>query len=125
MRLSDQGLLIILVVGILAGWLAGKVFKGNGFGLVGDAAIGIVGALVGDWLLHCFGIHLVAGFLGPRRQRRHRLDRLAAGVAAGGGERMGWSIGRGRPTRRVTCRHELGPGGVTGIGQRCTGMRPG
>jgi uncharacterized membrane protein YeaQ/YmgE (transglycosylase-associated protein family) len=64
MRLSDQGVMIILVVGILAGWLAGKVFKGNGFGLVGDAAIGIVGALIGDWLLHRFGIHFGAGFLG-------------------------------------------------------------
>jgi uncharacterized membrane protein YeaQ/YmgE (transglycosylase-associated protein family) len=52
MRLSDQGLIVILVVGLIAGWLAGKVVRGNGFGLVGDAAIGIVGALVGDWLLH-------------------------------------------------------------------------
>jgi uncharacterized membrane protein YeaQ/YmgE (transglycosylase-associated protein family) len=46
MHLSDEGLLVILVVGIIAGWLAGKVVRGNGFGLVGDAAIGIVGALV-------------------------------------------------------------------------------
>ena len=52
MHLSDQGLIVILVVGIVAGWLAGKVVSGSGFGLVGDAAIGIVGALIGDWLLH-------------------------------------------------------------------------
>ena len=56
MHLSDQGLIVILVVGLVAGWLAGKVVRGNGFGLVGDAAIGIVGALIGDWLLHRLGI---------------------------------------------------------------------
>jgi uncharacterized membrane protein YeaQ/YmgE (transglycosylase-associated protein family) len=64
MHLSDQGLLVILVVGIIAGWLAGKVVRGSGFGLVGDAAIGIVGALIGDWLLHRLGIHLGSGIIG-------------------------------------------------------------
>ncbi|HKN29351.1 MAG TPA: GlsB/YeaQ/YmgE family stress response membrane protein [Roseiarcus sp.] len=64
MHLSDQGLIVILVVGVVAGWLAGKVVKGNGFGLVGGAAIGIVGALLGDWLLHRLGIHLSAGIIG-------------------------------------------------------------
>ena len=57
MHLSDEGLIVILVVGFIAGWLAGKVVRGNGFGLVGDAAIGIVGALIGDWLLHRLGVH--------------------------------------------------------------------
>ena len=46
------------------GWLAGKVVRGNGFDLVGDAAIGIVGALIGDWLLHRLGIHFVSGIIG-------------------------------------------------------------
>lgn len=64
MHLSDQGLLVILVVGIIAGWLAGKIVRGNGFGLVGDAAIGIVGALIGDWLLHRVGVHFGSGILG-------------------------------------------------------------
>jgi uncharacterized membrane protein YeaQ/YmgE (transglycosylase-associated protein family) len=64
MHLSDQGLLIILVVGIIAGWLAGKIIQGNGFGLVGDAAIGIVGALIGDWLLHRLGVHFGSGVIG-------------------------------------------------------------
>jgi uncharacterized membrane protein YeaQ/YmgE (transglycosylase-associated protein family) len=65
MRLSDQGLIVILAVGVIAGWLASKVVKGNGFGLVGDAAIGIVGALIGDWLLHRLGVHLGSGIIGP------------------------------------------------------------
>ena len=64
MHLSDQGLLVILVVGIVAGWLAGKIVRGDGFGLVGDAAIGIVGALVGDWLLHRLGVHFGTGIIG-------------------------------------------------------------
>jgi uncharacterized membrane protein YeaQ/YmgE (transglycosylase-associated protein family) len=64
MRLSDQALIVILAVGLIVGWLAGKVARGNGFGLVGDAAIGIVGALVGDWLLHRVGVHFTSGLIG-------------------------------------------------------------
>ena len=64
MHLSDQGFIVILVVGVIAGWLAGKIVRGSGFGLVGDAAIGIVGALIGDWLLHRLGIHFGSGIIG-------------------------------------------------------------
>ena len=64
MHQSGQGLIVILVVGLIAGWLAGKVVRGNGFGLVGDAAIGIVGALIGDWLLHRLGVHFGFGIIG-------------------------------------------------------------
>ena len=65
MHLSDQGFIVILVVGLIAGWLAGKVVRGNGFGLVGDAAIGIVCTFsIGDWLLHRLGIHFVSGIIG-------------------------------------------------------------
>jgi uncharacterized membrane protein YeaQ/YmgE (transglycosylase-associated protein family) len=64
MHLSNEGLLVILVVGVIAGWLAGKIVKGHGLGLVGDAAVGIVGALIGDWLLHRFGLHFGAGIIG-------------------------------------------------------------
>ena len=63
MHLSGEGLIIILVVGVIAGWLAGKVLQGNGFGLVGDVAIGIVGALTGDWLLHRLGVHFGSGII--------------------------------------------------------------
>ena len=64
MHLSDQGLIVIWVVGIAAGWLEGKIVRGSGFGLVGDAAIGIVGALIGDWLLHRLGVHFGSGIIG-------------------------------------------------------------
>jgi uncharacterized membrane protein YeaQ/YmgE (transglycosylase-associated protein family) len=45
-----MGILSWIVVGLIAGWLAGTVMKGSGFGLLGDIIIGIVGALVGGWL---------------------------------------------------------------------------
>jgi len=63
MHISDQGILVILLVGLVAGWLAGKIVEGGGFGLVGDIAIGIVGALMGSWLLPRLGIHLATGIL--------------------------------------------------------------
>ena len=61
MHLSNQSLLVIILVGIIAGWLAGRVMEGGGFGLIGDLLVGLVGAFVGDWLLPRLGIHLGAG----------------------------------------------------------------
>jgi uncharacterized membrane protein YeaQ/YmgE (transglycosylase-associated protein family) len=63
MRLSNEGLLVILVVGIVAGWLAGQIVRGGGFGLIGDLIVGIIGALVGDWLLPRLGIQLGIGMV--------------------------------------------------------------
>jgi uncharacterized membrane protein YeaQ/YmgE (transglycosylase-associated protein family) len=51
MDVGTQSLLVILVVGIIAGWLAGLVVRGAGFGIIGDLVIGIVGAFIGRWLL--------------------------------------------------------------------------
>ena len=61
MHLSNESLLVILFVGIVAGWLAGKVVRGTGFGIVGDLLVGIAGAFVGNWLLPRLGIHLGTG----------------------------------------------------------------
>ena len=61
MHISDQGILVILLVGLVAGWLAGRIVDGGGFGLIGDIAIGIVGALIGSWLLPRLGIHIASG----------------------------------------------------------------
>jgi uncharacterized membrane protein YeaQ/YmgE (transglycosylase-associated protein family) len=63
MHMSGESLLIILVVGLIAGWLAGQIVQGTGFGLVGDLIIGIIGAFIGDWLLPQLGIHLGAGIV--------------------------------------------------------------
>jgi uncharacterized membrane protein YeaQ/YmgE (transglycosylase-associated protein family) len=46
--MSGQSLLVILLVGLIAGWLAGKIVRGTGFGLVADLCIGIIGAFIGD-----------------------------------------------------------------------------
>lgn len=49
-----MGILTWIVVGAIAGWLAGQVTKGSGFGLVGDIILGVVGALVGGWVAGVF-----------------------------------------------------------------------
>lgn len=63
MHLSNQGLLVILIVGIVAGYLAGRVMEGGEFGLVGDLLVGLIGAFIGDWLLPRLGIHLGVGIV--------------------------------------------------------------
>ena len=63
MYLSNQSLLVIVIVGIIAGWLAGRVMEGGGFGLVGDLIVGLIGAFIGDWLLPRLGIHLGTGIV--------------------------------------------------------------
>ena len=63
MHISGESLLVILLVGLVAGWLAGKIVEGSGFGLIGDIAIGIVGALIGSWLMPRLGIHLASGIM--------------------------------------------------------------
>jgi uncharacterized membrane protein YeaQ/YmgE (transglycosylase-associated protein family) len=59
-------IIIALVVGAIAGWLAGLLVQGTGFGLVGDIVIGILGALIAAWLFPALGIALTlgGGFLG-------------------------------------------------------------
>jgi uncharacterized membrane protein YeaQ/YmgE (transglycosylase-associated protein family) len=63
MQLSGESILIILLVGLIAGWLAGLVVQGTGFGLIGDMAIGIVGALIASWLFPKLGLRLGTGLL--------------------------------------------------------------
>lgn len=58
-----EALIIWLVIGAIAGWLAGQIMKGGGFGLIGDIIVGIVGAAVGGWLLPRFGILIGGGML--------------------------------------------------------------
>ena len=56
-------LLIILAIGAIAGWLAGVIMKGGGFGLIADIIIGIVGAFVGGWLFGQLGISIGTGIV--------------------------------------------------------------
>ena len=52
-----------IVVGLIAGWAAGKIMKGGGYGPVMDIVLGIIGAIVGGWLLGALGIH-AGGLIG-------------------------------------------------------------
>ena len=63
MYLSGESLIVILFVGLVAGWLAGKIVRGTGFGIVGDILVGIGGALVASWLFPRLGIHLGFGLV--------------------------------------------------------------
>ena len=63
MYMSGKSLLIILFVGLTAGWVAGQILQGVGFGIISDLLIGIVGAFIGSWLLPQFGIHLGLGIV--------------------------------------------------------------
>jgi len=58
-----ETILIWLVVGAVAGFLAGVIVKGGGFGLLGDIVVGILGAFAGGWLLPKLGIHLGVGIV--------------------------------------------------------------
>jgi uncharacterized membrane protein YeaQ/YmgE (transglycosylase-associated protein family) len=58
-----QSLIILLVVGAIAGWLAGLIIRGFGFGLIGNIIVGIVGAVIAGWLLPRFGIALGSGYI--------------------------------------------------------------
>ena len=49
-------LVIFLAIGAVAGWLAGALVKGGGFGLIGDIIVGIIGAVLGGWLFGVLGI---------------------------------------------------------------------
>jgi len=50
------GIIVWLIVGTVAGWLAGLVVKGGGYGLIGDIIVGIIGALIAGWLLPRLGL---------------------------------------------------------------------
>ena len=63
MHLSNESLLVILFVGIVAGWLAGQIMQGTGFGLIGDLLVGLVGAFIGDWLVPRLHIQLGSGII--------------------------------------------------------------
>ena len=58
-----MGILAWIVVGLIAGWLAGMVMRGGGYGLIGDIVIGIVGALLGGWIATTF-LHVAGGMTG-------------------------------------------------------------
>jgi uncharacterized membrane protein YeaQ/YmgE (transglycosylase-associated protein family) len=63
-NLEPGGLIAWLVVGLIAGWLAGQFMRGGGYGLVGDIVVGIIGAFIGGFVLSLLGIGGSAGLIG-------------------------------------------------------------
>ena len=61
--MSLEGLILFMLIGLIAGWLAGRIMRGGGFGLAGDLVVGIIGALLGGWLFGLLGLS-AGGFLG-------------------------------------------------------------
>ena len=59
-----DSIIIMLIVGAIAGWLAGQIVRGFGFGLLWNIVIGIVGAFIGVWLLTQLGFVPFSGFVG-------------------------------------------------------------
>ena len=62
--MDAQSLIIFLIVGAIAGWLAGQIMRGGGFGLVGDIIVGIIGAFLAGLLFPRLGLHIGSGLLG-------------------------------------------------------------
>ena len=58
-----EAILIILVIGAVAGWLAGQIVRGMGFGLIGNIVVGIVGAVIAGYLLPRLGVGLCVGMV--------------------------------------------------------------
>ena len=67
-----MGIIAALIIGAIAGWLAGLIVRGAGFGLIGNIVIGIIGALVASWLLPQLGVSLGGSAVSRYRQRHHR-----------------------------------------------------
>jgi uncharacterized membrane protein YeaQ/YmgE (transglycosylase-associated protein family) len=93
MHMSGESLLVILVVGLAAGWLAGQIVQGTGFGIVGDLVIGTIGAFIGSWLLPQLGLHLGTGIVAAILNATIGallLLLILRLVRRGGGWREGW-----------------------------------
>ncbi|MFE0018156.1 GlsB/YeaQ/YmgE family stress response membrane protein [Mesorhizobium sp. NPDC059054] len=58
-----ESLIVFLIIGAIAGWLAGLIVKGFGFGLIGNIVVGIVGAFIAGWLFPALGISLGSGII--------------------------------------------------------------
>jgi uncharacterized membrane protein YeaQ/YmgE (transglycosylase-associated protein family) len=98
MHMSGESLLIILLVGLVAGWLAGQIVQGTGFGIIGDLLIGIIGAFIGSWVLPRVGLHLGSGIISAIINATIGaliLLFIIRLVRGGGGWRRSWGVGWG------------------------------
>lgn len=59
--MTTESIIVILVLGAIAGWLGGQVFRGSGLGLIGNIVVGIAGGFIGYWVLPKLGLHINTG----------------------------------------------------------------
>ena len=59
---TTNSLVVILIVGLIAGWLAGQIMRGSGYGIIGDIIIGIIGAFIGNWLWGVLRLPTIGNF---------------------------------------------------------------
>ncbi|MBK9109112.1 MAG: GlsB/YeaQ/YmgE family stress response membrane protein [Saprospiraceae bacterium] len=59
-----EGIIISLILGAIAGWLAGQIYKGSGLGTIGNIVVGILGGIIGYWGLGLLGVSLGSGWIG-------------------------------------------------------------
>jgi uncharacterized membrane protein YeaQ/YmgE (transglycosylase-associated protein family) len=62
--MEPHGIIVWLVIGAIAGWLAGKVVRGGGYGLIGDIVVGIIGAVIAGYLFPYLHIYIASGIVG-------------------------------------------------------------
>jgi uncharacterized membrane protein YeaQ/YmgE (transglycosylase-associated protein family) len=62
--MSIDALITLLIVGAIAGWGAGQIVKGFGYGLIGNVIVGVLGAFLAGWLLPRIGVHVGGGLVG-------------------------------------------------------------
>lgn len=56
--------IVMIIIGAIAGWLAGVIVKGGGYGLIGDIIVGIIGGVIGGWLFRSLDVTMGGGILG-------------------------------------------------------------
>ena len=59
--MSSESVLMIIVIGGVAGWLAGLLLRGSGYGIIGDVVVGLIGAFIGNWLLRVIHVSVSLG----------------------------------------------------------------
>jgi uncharacterized membrane protein YeaQ/YmgE (transglycosylase-associated protein family) len=60
--INTHSIIVVLIVGLVAGWLAAKIVQGTGLGLIGDIIVGVIGAVIGNWLFTHFHIRIGVNF---------------------------------------------------------------
>ncbi len=65
MEIHPEQLIVLLLIGGIAGWLAGLILKGRGLGLIGNIVVGVIGAFLGTWLFDVIGIHIDGKWIEP------------------------------------------------------------